>query len=168
MNFQTDSKGHDPRFVEIDEMTAATLRFPGKKFASFTCSFGAADTATYEVMGTKGTLRVVSGYEYSVPATIELKVGDKTTRRRFAKRDQFGPEIAYFSKCILAGLQPEPSGQEGLIDVHVVRSLYESACTGRAVELARFPRHPRPSLDQEIHFPAVKPLREIHTQRPHK
>jgi len=168
MAFAFSSKGQDRRFTEIDEMTAATLRFPGKRLASFTCSFGAANTATYEVIGTKGTMRVVSGYEYSVPATIELKVGEKTTRRRFAKRDQFGPEIAYFSDCILTGRTPEPSGQEGLIDVHIVRSLYESACTGRAVELANFPRHPRPSLRQEIHFPAVKALLQIHTQSPHK
>jgi glucose-fructose oxidoreductase len=168
MAFAFSTKGHDKRFTEIDEMTAAILRFPGKKLASFTCSFGAANTATYEVIGTKGTVRVISGYEYSVPATMELKVGEKTTRRRFAKRDQFGPEIAYFSDCILKGHTPEPSGQEGLIDVHVVRSLYESACTGRAVELAHFPRHPRPSLDQEIHFPEVKPLLQIHTKSPHK
>ncbi len=105
--------GFDKRFREVDEMTAATLRFPQKRLASFTCSFGAADTAAYEVIGTKGTLRVTQAYEFSEPIKMEIAVGDKSTRRTFAKRDQFGPEIVYFSNCILNDCEPEPSGCEG-------------------------------------------------------
>ncbi len=162
--FAFSSKGHDKRFREVDEMTAATLRFPDDCLASFTCSFGAADTATYEVIGTKGTLRGISAYEYSVPARLEITVNDKTTKREFEKRDQFGPELIYFSNCILKNREPEPSGREGLIDVHIIRSLYESAFTGKAIRLDQFPRHRRPNRRQEIDRPAIKPLAEVHNK----
>jgi glucose-fructose oxidoreductase len=166
--FAFSTSGKDKRFEEVDEMTAATLRFPGKKLASFICSFGAADTAAYEVVGTKGTLRVTQAYEFSEPIKMEIKVGEKTTRRSFAKRDQFGPEIIYFSDCILKDREPEPSGSEGLVDVHVIRSLYESARQGKAVCLERFSRRPRPNLSQEIHRPAREPLELVHTEAPNE
>src|SRR5687768_16104791 len=41
------ARSKDRRFREVDEMTSAVLRFPGERLATFTCSFGAADTATY-------------------------------------------------------------------------------------------------------------------------
>ncbi len=158
------TKGHDRRFREVDEMTAATLQFPGKRFASFTCSFGAANMAAYEVVGTKGTLHLKQAYEFSEPVKMEITIGEKITRRSFAKRDQFGPEIVYFSDCILQDRTPEPSGYEGLVDVHIIHSLYESARKGKAVSLEDFPRHRRPDLKQEIHRPARKPLRMVHTR----
>ena len=162
------SKGHDKRFREVDEMTAAVLQFPEQRLASFTCSFGAADTAMYEVVGTKGTLRGISAYEYSVPARLEITVNDKTTIREFKKHDQFGPELLYFSECILKDREPEPSGQEGLLDVHIIRSLYKSAAQGKAIQLEQFPRHRRPNRRQEINRPAVKPLAQVHNQSSHR
>ena len=166
--FAFSSKGHDKRFREIDEMTAATLRFPGKRLASFTCSFGAADTAAYEVVGTKGSLRGLQAYEYSVPASLELTVDRKKKRFEFPKHDQFGPELIYFSDCILNDRQPEPSGHEGLIDVHIIQSLYRSARTGKVVKFKQFPRHRRPNLRQKINRPYVKPALEVHNHRSHQ
>ena len=46
-------------------MTSAILRFPGERLAPFTCSFGAADVASYRIVGTKGDLRVEPAYEYA-------------------------------------------------------------------------------------------------------
>jgi len=158
------SRGHDARFREVDEMTAAVLQFPGKRLASFTCSFGAAFTSSYEVIGTKGTLRAIQPYDYSIPATLEITVNEKTTTRKYKKGDQFGPELIYFSDCILKDREREPNGWEGLEDVHVIRSLYESARTGRAVKLEQFKRGRRPSKRQEINRRSVKPLAEVHNQ----
>ena len=41
--------------------------------------------------------------------------------------DQFAPEIKYFSDCILNGREPEPSGEEGMLDVRVIEAVLESA-----------------------------------------
>jgi hypothetical protein len=113
-------------------------------------------------------LRGISAYEYSVPARLEITVDGKTTTRKFAKHDQFGPELIYFSDCILKNRDPEPSGGEGLRDVHVICSLYESAAKGKAIKLDNFPRHERPNRRQEINRPAVKPLKQVHNQSTHR
>lgn len=48
----------EPRFREIHEMAAAILPFPGERFATLTCSFGASPIDTFQVVGTKGDLRM--------------------------------------------------------------------------------------------------------------
>lgn len=60
--FSTSSQ--EKRFDEIDEMTSATLRFPGDKLATFISSFGASPVSTLQVVGTKGDLRMDSAYSY--------------------------------------------------------------------------------------------------------
>jgi glucose-fructose oxidoreductase len=158
----------EARFAEVDEMTSCILVFPDERLASFTTSFGAGDIATYTVLGTKGNLRVENAYEYAEPIRHILTVEDRKTERRFAKRDQFAPELLYFSDCVRDGREPEPSGLEGLIDVAIIRALYRSARTLRPVAYRGPIRQRRPSAGQEIHRPppARKP-ELIHTRTPH-
>ena len=105
---------------EIDESTGALLRFDGERVAAFVTSFNAADVASYRIVGTKGQLHVDPAYEYAEGLAYELTVNGKTTRKRIGKRDQFAPELLYFSDCILKNREPEPSGEEGLQDVRIV------------------------------------------------
>ena len=154
-------------FREIDETTSVVLRFPDDRLATFTTSFGAGDADYYEVVGTKGSLRVEPAFEYIGELSFKLKVGEKEQEKRFAPRDQFGAEISYFSKCILTGKEPEPSGLEGLIDVQIVEAMYQSARSGRPVRLPKFPRKPRPTLDQQIKLPPVKKPEVIKADSPH-
>jgi len=44
--------------LSVPEATAAVLRFPGERVASFTSSFGTSGKSDFEVFGTKGTLRM--------------------------------------------------------------------------------------------------------------
>jgi glucose-fructose oxidoreductase len=164
--FAYSAKNGDPRFAEVDEMTTAVLRFPKNRLASFTTSFGAADTSVYTVTGTQGSLKMDHAYEYSDPIEMEVKINDNVKRRKFPVRDQFGAEILYFSDCILRNREPEPSGIEGLLDVHIVRSLYESAETGRPVQLKELKRQRRPGLRQEIHEPETEHPDKIHAESP--
>ncbi|HKQ61358.1 MAG TPA: Gfo/Idh/MocA family oxidoreductase [Candidatus Polarisedimenticolaceae bacterium] len=142
--------GRDRRFAEVDEMTSAVLRFPRQRLATFTCSFGASDNSSYRLVGTKGTLRVEPAFEYAEGLVHHLTRDGKTRVKPFARRDQFAAEIEYFSRCILENRRPEPSGEEGLIDVSIIRSLYGSAERGAAVRLPRFPAEPRPHPRQRI------------------
>jgi predicted dehydrogenase len=56
--FAWSATNADARFSEVDEMTSAVLRFPKDRLAVFTSSFGSADIASYQVIGTRGDLRV--------------------------------------------------------------------------------------------------------------
>lgn len=161
------ANGGEARFDEVDEMTSAVLRFPGERLASFTSSFGAADKAIYTIVGTKGSLEVEPAYEYAEGISHRIRIGDKTTRRMFRKRDQFGSEIAYFADCVLTGREPEPSGTEGLADVRIIQALYRSAEAGQPVKLPSPPRGiRRPTPAQEISRPPVREPELVNAKSP--
>lgn len=161
----TESNG-EKRFAEVEEMTSAMLVFPHNRLACFTCSFGAADISRYEIVGTKGSLQVDMAYEFSSGMRHTVTIGEKTKSRAFPKRDQFGPELLYFSDCILQGKEPEPSGQEGMADVQIIDALYRSAENGSPVNLSEFEEVARPSLKQEIKKPPIKEPTLIRAKAP--
>jgi glucose-fructose oxidoreductase len=86
--------------------------------------------------------------------------------RRFAKRDQFAPELLYFSDCVLQNRDPEPSAEEGLADVRIIRGLYRAAESGHPVALAPFERRERQSLEQEIRRPPIDKPQVVHAEAP--
>jgi predicted dehydrogenase len=142
--------------AEIDETTAATLQFGDDQIATFVTSFNASDVAAYRIVGTKGDLHVDPAYEYAEGLEYRLTVDGKTSTRKTGKHDQFGPELVYFSDCILNDREPEPSGEEGLQDVRIVEGLYESARRGRPVRMPRFEKRSRPTARQRISRPGIR------------
>jgi predicted dehydrogenase len=143
------------KLKEIDESTGAVLRFDGDRVAAFVTSFNSADVGAYRIVGTKGDIYVDPAYEYAEGLGYELTVNGKTTKQRIGKRDQFAPELLYFSDCILQQRQPEPSGEEGMQDVRIVEALYKSARAGRAVRIPPFRKSKRPTGRQRITRPGI-------------
>ena len=156
------------RFAEVEEMITCSLRFPGDRLATFVCSFGASDIARYQVVGTKGDLQLDPAYEYAVALKQKLTVEGKSTEKTFPTRDQFAPELLYFSDCILKHKEPEPDGWEGLADVRVIEALYRAARTERAVRIRPVEKKTRPTLRQEIRRPPVRKPKEIKARPPSK
>lgn len=156
----------DPRFASVEEMASVILRFPDERLAAFTTSFGAAETAAFEVVGTRGRIRLAQAYDYSQPVIMEVTKDGKTDVKTFPVRDQFAPEVLYFSDCILKDKEPEPSGLEGLADVAIIRALYKSARLGKTVRLRPVARRKRPGMRQEIHRPAAPKPRLIKVKAP--
>jgi glucose-fructose oxidoreductase len=151
---------------EVEESVSATLRFPNERLATFTASFGAGKVSEYRLAGTKGDVALEPAYDYARPLKHRLTLDGEMRERRFAKRDQFAPELLYFSDCVLQNGTPEPGGDEGLADVRVIRALYRSAATGQPVELAPFAKRERPSLEQEIRRPPIDKPEVIHAAAP--
>lgn len=136
------------RFQQVDEQVTCIIGFPEGRTATFTASYGSSDVACYEVYGTKGCLCLENAYEFSTSMKLQVEGEDGSRTRRFVKRDQVAPEIAYFSDCILDGKEPEPSGKEGLIDVAILEAIQRSADTGRRVGLRTPKRGRRPTREQ--------------------
>src|SRR3954471_7514378 len=151
---------------DVEESVAGLLRFPNERLASFVCSFGAAKVSHYRIVGTKGDLVLEPGYDYAGALRHKLTINGESRERRFAKRDQFAPELLYFSDCVLHNREPEPGAREGLADVRVIRALYRSAELGQAVELAPYVKPERPSLEQEIRRPPIEKPSVVHVQAP--
>ena len=158
----------EKRFAEVEEMVGGILRFPNDRMATFICSFGTADVARYQIVGTKGDLALDPAYEYAMELKRRLKVGERKSEKVYAQRDQFAPELLYFSECIQKNRQPEPSGWEGLADVRIVTALYRSAKTGKTVKIQPVEKTVRPTVRQEIHRPKVTKPKLVKTTPPSK
>jgi predicted dehydrogenase len=158
--------GSHERFRDVDEMTVAILRFPGERIAQFTVNQGVAATSELRIIGTKGDLRLEPAYEYASGLKHFLTIDEKTTETEFAKRDQFAPELVYFSQCIIDDREPEPSGVEGLADVRVLEAIVESAESGTAVQLEPFERARRPDMSQNIRKPPLERAETVKAPSP--
>jgi glucose-fructose oxidoreductase len=132
------------------------IRFGNDRVATFITSFNAADVGAYRIVGTKGALHADPAYEYAEGLEFTLTVDGKSTRKKIGKRDQFAPELLYFSDCIIKDRVPEPTGEEGLQDVRIVQALYESSRIGRPVKLRPFKRQHRPTGRQRITRPGLR------------
>jgi predicted dehydrogenase len=165
--FAWEASRKDPRFASCPEMATVSLRFPEHRLASFTCSFGASGRSWYEVIGTKGAIRVEPAYNISKDLVHHVSKNEHERTRVFKKRDQFAAELVYFSGCILNDREPEPSGAEGLADVRVLRAIEKSADDGRPVKLPPLKRRAGPTLRQEIERPAHGKAELVHVEEPH-
>jgi glucose-fructose oxidoreductase len=160
----TAARSADPRFREIDEAVSAVMRFPEERLAAFTCSFGAADVSSYRIVGADADLRVEPAYEYVEPLVHHLTKDGRRRRRTFARRDQFAPELVYFSTCIRRNEAPEPSGDEGMVDVQIIEALERSIETRAPVALPAFPREEQPEPHATRRFRAVHKPALVHAQ----
>ncbi len=133
--------GRDGRSREVPETTCAILRFPGDRLATFTCSFGAAASSWFEVVGTAGRLRLDGAFDESGKMELITDREGRRRRRQGVIGDQFAAEIAYFVDRVRDGRTLEPGVVEGLRDLRVIEAI-QRAGTGR----------------RTISLPVVKPL----------
>jgi predicted dehydrogenase len=56
-------------------------------------------------------------------------------RAEHCPQSLYDDQLAYFIECIQSGQTPVPGGAEGLINMRVVDAAYESARTGKVMEI---------------------------------
>lgn len=159
----------DRRFSEVDESVSVIMRFPDNKLANFTVSFGTSDAAWYTLYGTDGYICLDNAYEYSEKRELEYQgKSGKLQTQVYKKGDQFGPELVYFSDCILKNRSPEPSALEALADVKVIEAINESLRTHRPVKV-RAPRIRlmRPRSQQKIYRFKLPKEETVRSRSPH-
>ena len=150
----------------VDDTTTALLQFPQNRVAHFTVSNSIAGVSSYRVAGTEGDLRLEPAYEYADKLEHHLTVDEKTSSTTFRKRDQFAPELEYFSRCILEDRTPEPDAEEAIDDIRVVEAVLKSAESGEPVKLEPRQRNRRPSLEQESKKRAVGKQETVNAPSP--
>ena len=151
---------------DFDDTVSVMLRFPGERMAQFTVAYGLNAVNEYRIVGTDADLLVNPGFMFPGPLKHELTVGDSKTKSEFPATDQFGGETQYFSDCILNGLDPEPDGEEGLMDVRVILAIEQALLTGRPQSLAPYRRMRAPLPNQMRDLPAIKPPPLVHAAEP--
>jgi glucose-fructose oxidoreductase len=145
----------EPRFSECESAASVTLRFSNDRLATFTCGFGTEKASRYSVVGTHGMLTMDPAYSYEQDIRQELTIQGRTRKRTFKAGDQFGPQLSYFSDCVLSDHSPEPSGYEGWNDVRIIRAIHQSAATGQTVQLELM-AEPMPDQRQAMRMRPVK------------
>lgn len=165
--FATAASREDERYRDAPEMVAVTMRFPDERIATFVCSFGAADSSRYEVLGDRGRLVMEPAYEYAEGLRMRVEIRDEKPRETaFDKHDQFGAELEYFSRCVLDDTPVEPDGIEGLADLHIVRAIHQSIREEAPVSIVPVRPRRRPERAQAIEMPGVKKPATVHTKSP--
>lgn len=152
--FAMSANSKDSRFKKVDEIVTCIMKFPEGRVANFSISFGAFSTADYDLIGSKGRIRLEKGYEYSTTMNLKTYEDRKIITKKYPKRDQFAPELLYFSECIQKKKKPEPSGEEGLADIKIIEALLLSIDLGSPITLDEINKKTRPSENQKITRPS--------------
>ena len=145
---------------DFDDTVAVTLLFPDERVAQFTVAYGLNSVDSYRITGTKGDIEVSPGFMFPGPIEQHQTIGDKKTSRALGPVDQFGGELKYFSDCIMTGRDPEPDGEEGLMDVRIIAAIERALTTGQAQTLgpAHRRRHVEPSQAMDLPTITVPPM----------
>lgn len=153
---------------DFDDTVAVTLRFDDTRIAQFTVSYGGASCEHYRLVGDKGDIlaQPAFGFGPGVALQTRITVDGKTETRDYPETDQFGGELQYFSACILAGREPEPSGQEGLADVRVLAAIEQALRSGAPVRLEPFARNAYADASQSTQLPPIEPPEAVNAASP--
>ncbi|QEL17620.1 putative Rossmann-fold-type glycoside hydrolase [Limnoglobus roseus] len=126
----------DPRFREVAESVAFTLRFPSGTVAVCDCSFGVAGVRRYTVQGAAATLSMDGAFGYAGQELV-LEKDKRKAKFDLSPVNHFAAEMDYFSTCVLKNENPLTPGEEGLADVRAIIAIAEATRTGRPVPIPR-------------------------------
>jgi len=123
-------------FSKVDETVSVLMRFSEDRTAAFHSSFNMAQSSYFEVYGDKGMARLTNAFEYAIPPELQTFIKGKHAKKKYKKVDQFAAELEYFADCVLRDKQIEPSGEEGLTDVIIIRAIEQSMQEGRPITVS--------------------------------
>jgi predicted dehydrogenase len=134
VNGMTHRTTSDPRFKEVEEHCNFQLRFPSGVLASCTSSYSCGMNR-FRAIGTKGWAECEPALSYrGVKFRIDRGRGNPE-EPDLGDPNQFATEMDALADCILNNKNPKASGETALRDVRIMRAIYESAQTGKAVSL---------------------------------
>lgn len=126
----------DPRFREVPESVAFTLRFPSGAIASGDCSFGIAESRRFRVQGSDSILDLEDAFGYRGQRMF-LRKKKEHSEFKLEPVNHFAAEMDDFSECILSGKATRTPGAEGLADMRVMAAITEAIESGHAVKVKR-------------------------------
>jgi predicted dehydrogenase len=128
----------DPRFADVEETVAFTLRFPSNLIANCFTSYGARDDKHQRLNFSTATVDMPNAYKYEGQSlSIEQRQGNATGAAEItlSAPNQFAAEIDHMATCVLEDRRPHTPGEEGLQDHKLMEAIYKAAETGMPVRL---------------------------------
>jgi len=139
------------RGLGADDTVSVIMRFTEGRQASFTLSYSATDIDRFHLVGTDGLIEAMPAFGFGEGTAISYRLtkGSDTEEHRAPVVDQFGGETDYFSDCILNDRDPEPNGEEGVLDMRILVAIEKAIETGMPQKLEPISRQRRIGPDQE-------------------
>ncbi len=120
-------------FTDVDQHVSFEVEFENDVTAACTASQLAQRRSRFTVTGTEGRLTLDPAFFGEAQLTVER--GDAKADFTVEPVDEVAAEFDYFADCLLAGRDPEPDGEHGLVDMRAIGAIYESAETGERVPI---------------------------------
>lgn len=133
----------DERFREVEEEVLFQLHFPSGVRANCSTSYAVHQSRNYRCYAEEGWfgLDPAFAYERLQMKGSHAKDGVETAvQPDMGETDQFAAEMDHMSLCVMNDKQPYTPGEEGLQDHRIIEAIYESARTGKRIELDRVER----------------------------
>ncbi|WP_296103154.1 Gfo/Idh/MocA family oxidoreductase [uncultured Corynebacterium sp.] len=154
---------HTGTGLDTTPTVSVTLGFDSGRTAQFTASYSTSSAEGFTLAASKGKVVSPSSYMWGEGSDLHATVSiadeegsgtDTTEEWHYAAKDQFAGETRYFLTCVSENKQPEPDGEEGMLDIRVCEAVKESLETGRPVSLEPRTRERRISADEAHEIPA--------------
>ncbi len=126
----------DPRFREVEDLCAFTLRFPSGLIASCSSGYSYHENRFLRLMATEAAVGLDPAFSYdNLTMQISRRQGRSSgiEQRRWAPNNQFALEMDAYAEAIRADRVPLTPGEEGLQDMRVIEAIYQAASSGGVV-----------------------------------
>ena len=127
----TTTQGDRARFSEVEESVLWEAKFPGGAVSHCSSSYNAVGVGYFRVLAERGWFGLDPAFNYG--GIHGMRSDGKAIE--LPPTDHFAVEMDDFARCILEKTPTRVPGEEGLRDLKIMTAIYESARTGRPVDL---------------------------------
>jgi predicted dehydrogenase len=131
----------EPRFAEVPESVAFTLRFASGLIVEASCSLGTAESRHLEVIAQRGVLRIDNAFTYrGLELTIKRAPAEGGRPReelepQIENKNHFQLELDAFAQAVLGDKPVKTPGQDGLADLRVMAAIEKSIRESRPMKV---------------------------------
>jgi predicted dehydrogenase len=129
----------DPRFREVEDNVAFTLRFRSGAIANCMSSYSTHRIARLKLIGSEAWAEMEHAFDYqgqTLRVTRLVDGKDQTAETSIEAKNQFALELDHMAQCVRQNVLPRTPGEEGAQDQRIIEAIYEAARIGRTVHLA--------------------------------
>ena len=138
----------NPKFKEVEQSVAWTMRFPGGVLATCTSAYDYQETKRFRVFFERGWLELDPATDYY---RHNMKISHPVPKRGqepgdvvefesvtedvpITPKNQFALQLDHMAECVLQNRTPKTPGEEGLRDVQLIETIYRAAREGRTIK----------------------------------
>ena len=128
----------DPRFREIEDLCAFTMRFPSGVLATCSSGYSYHENRFLRLMAAEAAVGLDPAFSYdNLTMQISRRQGmsNGQEQRRWPPKNQFALEMDAFAEAIRADRVPLTPGEEGLQDMRVIEAIYQAAASGGLIRM---------------------------------